>query len=135
MSEVNPYFDVDMEAEGIPDSVKREVRERDHNRCQISGLTDNLSIHHLKHKSKGGANEAHNLLLVNRSCHDWLHTRDIPSNLYVPKGYYILARLNLLRDYGRISAPPPNFKTAYEFVRAIFDKINDLDPNPPNPRK
>lgn len=135
MNEFNIYFDIDLEVEGIPDSVRKEVYARDNNRCQISGLTDNLSIHHIRLKSRGGANEAHNLILVNRSVHDWIHHSHIPSDLYVPKGYYILARINLVRDFARIDFPPPNFKTAYDFVRAMYDAIDKNDPNPPNPRK
>lgn len=132
--EQNLFQDYDFCTAGIPDSVKKEVYRRDNNRCQISGRTDNLSIHHIKKDCDGGEAMAHNLILVNREVHDWLHFARIPEKVYEIENYFILSRMNILRDFMLIKVPPKKFETAYEYVRAMFDAIDTQDDNPPNPK-
>jgi hypothetical protein len=40
----------------------------------------------------------------------------------------------MLRDFMLTKTPPGNFKTAYEYVRAMFDAVDANDPKPPNPK-
>lgn len=129
---MNAFIDhAEYEESRIPDSVRKEVYSRDNNRCQISGRIENLSMHHILKASDNGAAKAHNLILVNREVHDWLHFARIPEKVYEAKNYFILSRMNVLRDFMLIKVPPKTFETAYGYTRAMFDAIDKLDPEPP----
>jgi len=128
------YRDNDLIIDDIPSSVKKQVYERDNHRCQFTGITDNLSIHHILKKSDGGPNVADNLILVNRIVHNWLHNNHVPSELYKPEALYLLARVHLCRDFMLVKKPPSNFKSSYEYLRAMFDGVDANDPKPPNPK-
>ena len=132
---ISSWFDDDIDSivQGkIPPEVRREVLERDHHSCQVSGRTDNLSIHHVKFRRDGGEDKAHNLITLNREVHDWLHFNQLPDHLWATKQHFILARLHILRDVGRIKQQPQRFPTAYAYVRAMLDGINRNDPTPIN---
>lgn len=68
----------------IEDEVKKEVYERDENKCQNPdcGWTRDkltledpryLELHHLRMHSRGGANTAENLVVLCSKCHDEVH--------------------------------------------------------------
>jgi hypothetical protein len=113
---------------GIPREIKKIVYERDNFTCQVSGLKDNLSIHHIVRAVDRGPAEPHNLILVNRKYHDYLHLSKIPTELYVEKMMYNLSRMNILRDVILVKHFPSNFNNAYGYVRAMFDAVNKNDP-------
>lgn len=51
---------------------KQLVKERG-NRCELCGATGTLHAHHIKPMSRGGSDDAANLLLVCPSCHRKFH--------------------------------------------------------------
>lgn len=59
--------------EAIRRDVYREVTIRDGRRCRSCGSRVHLHHHHLRFRSKGGADTSANLLLLCAVCHDDLH--------------------------------------------------------------
>jgi hypothetical protein len=55
----------------IPPSVVRLVRRRDHGRCRVPGCRSafGIELHHVVHRSAGGAHVAGNLICLCSSCH------------------------------------------------------------------
>lgn len=49
--------------------VRPLVLERDGFRCTKCGCTDNLHVHHIVEKSKGGSNALDNLITLCKECH------------------------------------------------------------------
>ena len=56
--------------------VRPLVLERDGFRCTKCGCPDNLHVHHIKEKSKGGSNELSNLITLCRDCHAEEHKEE-----------------------------------------------------------
>lgn len=54
---------------GIPESVKRKVRERDGNKCTVCESRKKLHFHHIKRFSDGGTHNTYNLTLLCAACH------------------------------------------------------------------
>ena len=61
----------------IPPKTRREVLNRDRNRCQGPGCTHTrfLEIHHQRPVARGGGNESENLVTLCGACHRLLHER------------------------------------------------------------
>lgn len=61
----------------IPQRVRREVLARDLHRCQAPGCnrTRFLEVHHISPRSRGGTNQADNLLTFCGSCHRLWHEK------------------------------------------------------------
>ena len=55
--------------EPIPEKTRREVWERCKGRCEYCGKKA-IDPHHIVYRSKGGSNEADNLIALCRECHD-----------------------------------------------------------------
>ncbi len=53
---------------------KKLIKERG-NCCQLCGATGTLHAHHIKPMSRGGSDDASNLLLVCPSCHKKFHSK------------------------------------------------------------
>jgi hypothetical protein len=71
----------------IKDPVRRAVLKRDDYRCQMEGCgwehsmwnrsdPRHLEAHHIQHHSKGGSNDADNLITYCNICHDEVHGRE-----------------------------------------------------------
>lgn len=61
----------------IPDEGRAAVLERDGYRCAECGSEDNIQIHHIIYRSKGGADTIDNLKCLCAECHYKKH-RDEP---------------------------------------------------------
>lgn len=59
----------------IPPRVRREVLARDKHRCRAPGCgrTRFLEVHHIKSRSRGGNNQAENLVTLCGACHRFYH--------------------------------------------------------------
>lgn len=66
----------------IPESVQKQVYERDRNRCLSCGWMRSswtredprsLELHHIEHHAEGGVNDATNLVVLCSRCHDQVH--------------------------------------------------------------
>ena len=60
--------------------VRVEVWTRDRGRCRTCGVLCGGALsetHHIKYRSRGGADIASNLVLVCRSCHAAIHARRV----------------------------------------------------------
>ncbi len=53
--------------------VKQQVFEIWGKKCYVCGSEKNLTIHHIKPKSRGGSNDINNFIPLCRSCHDDFH--------------------------------------------------------------
>src|SRR3954466_3620744 len=49
------------------------VRERDRWQCQLCGAREQLEVHHIIFRSRGGDDSLENLITVCRSCHEMAH--------------------------------------------------------------
>jgi 5-methylcytosine-specific restriction endonuclease McrA len=56
--------------------LHRQVLERDGWRCQNCGRIQNLQVHHLKFRSRSGADSEENLITLCTTCHAALHSGD-----------------------------------------------------------
>jgi len=68
----NPSNDYEREL----DAVRRLIRQRSGGQCEIGlpGCQEGARhLHHRKLRSRGGTNDAHNLLDACAACHDWVH--------------------------------------------------------------
>ncbi len=59
----------------IPPAIRRKVFARARNKCQCPGCdhTGHLEIHHIVPRSKGGTNDAGNLICLCSGCHKLIH--------------------------------------------------------------
>lgn len=57
----------------IPNSVRREVFERDRGRCRRCSSTERLHCHHINFKSEGVDHSVHNLIVLCDRCHKLVH--------------------------------------------------------------
>ncbi|MBJ7267514.1 MULTISPECIES: HNH endonuclease [Idiomarina] len=75
----------------IPDPVRIEVLERDNFTCKVCNWSHEnrnrgdryrnlLELHHIEHHSKGGKNEADNLITLCNICHDEVHRNNISND-------------------------------------------------------
>jgi 5-methylcytosine-specific restriction endonuclease McrA len=53
--------------------LHRRVLERDGWRCQVCGSMQHLQVHHLKLRSRSGADEEQNLITLCAECHERTH--------------------------------------------------------------
>ncbi|MEH7355086.1 HNH endonuclease signature motif containing protein [Neobacillus drentensis] len=74
------------EGRTITQSVKKEVREKYHNKCACCGSSENLQLHHKEYFSNGGQNTVDNLILLCVSCHAEQHKDEHVYNLIKSKG-------------------------------------------------
>ena len=51
--------------------LRRQCFNRDENRCQRCHTGADLTAHHLRPRSSGGADIIHNLITLCGRCHDW----------------------------------------------------------------
>jgi 5-methylcytosine-specific restriction endonuclease McrA len=54
-------------------ALRNQVLERDAWRCQFCGSSDNLHVHHLRSRDKGGDDCLENLITLCASCHRNVH--------------------------------------------------------------
>lgn len=71
--------------EGLPVEVRQAVLARDGHKCFFCKATDNLHIHHMIPRSKGGTHDPENLLAVCEKCHAWLHEGELVYNIMVKR--------------------------------------------------
>lgn len=58
------------------DLLRRSILQRDGWRCQNCGTRQQLDVHHIVPRSRGGADHERNLITLCRSCHEeleWIH--------------------------------------------------------------
>ncbi len=75
----DPRFGINQHA--VAPSVRRRVLARDRHRCQTPGCTNTrfLEVHHITPRSRGGSNDASNLITLCSACHRHTH-RHFPDN-------------------------------------------------------
>lgn len=56
----------------LNDALKKQIFERDGNRCQNCGKEANI-IHHIFPEKRGGKNEPDNLIALCNKCHEMVH--------------------------------------------------------------
>ena len=59
--------------EGAYRELHRQVLQRDGWRCQSCGSMQNLEVHHLQFRSRGGSDSEKNLITLCGVCHVWTH--------------------------------------------------------------
>jgi 5-methylcytosine-specific restriction endonuclease McrA len=76
----------------IPPRTRRAVLARDRHRCRTPGChhTRFLEVHHIVPRSRGGTNEAANLITLCSACHRLWHERGRPG--WFPGGQDMSAR-------------------------------------------
>ena len=60
-------------------TLRLQILERDHWRCQLCGSTQNLEVHHQQLRSQQGSDQESNLITLCSGCHGILHNGG-PSN-------------------------------------------------------
>lgn len=63
----------DREAEKAWLAVRKAVLVRDSYRCRCCGSADKVDVHHIRFRSRGGADTTENLAALCRVCHCELH--------------------------------------------------------------
>lgn len=62
----------------IPQSLRKQVKKRDHNRCKVCHVEDHrrgrLCLHHIVYRSEGGENTLENLITLCHECHLEVHS-------------------------------------------------------------
>lgn len=53
--------------------VRKVVLVRDHYRCRYCGTADHVDVHHIRFRSRGGADVPENLAALCRCCHREIH--------------------------------------------------------------
>jgi 5-methylcytosine-specific restriction endonuclease McrA len=61
------------------ESLRQQVLQRDHWRCQLCGVMSNLDVHHIEFRSQGGEDSELNLITLCAACHSQTHRRDSTS--------------------------------------------------------
>lgn len=61
----------------LPPEIREEVLKRDGYACRKCGSKENLQIHHIKYRSKGGSDDLNNLITLCEFCH-WIVHKDEP---------------------------------------------------------
>jgi 5-methylcytosine-specific restriction endonuclease McrA len=56
---------------------KQQIIERDNGQCRYCGCTNNLTLDHIRPKSKGGRYEASNLVAACRECNQSKGSNDV----------------------------------------------------------
>jgi 5-methylcytosine-specific restriction endonuclease McrA len=77
----------DADAKTVADAMVKTIRKRDKNRCRCCGVFVHFDsivlplkqgqVHHIIYRSKGGANDSNNLVLVCAKCHAKIHAHEI----------------------------------------------------------
>lgn len=62
----------------VPAGRRHEVIARDGHRCLACGATEDLTVDHIKHQSRGGGHEVENLRALCRSCNSRRGTGSLP---------------------------------------------------------
>lgn len=65
------------DAEAMERSVRAAVNERDERRCRCCGRKEQLHLHHLTYRSKGGPWSTENLVTLCQFCHALIHARQL----------------------------------------------------------
>lgn len=58
-------------------AIRPAILRRDGYRCRKCGSRNNLHIHHIKWRSRGGSNRAENLTTLCKPCHERIHGHKI----------------------------------------------------------
>lgn len=72
----------------LPPDLREEILKRDGYTCQECGSRENLQIHHIKYRSKGGSDDPENLVTLCELCHYRKHKGE-------PIGRLMAKRLNI----------------------------------------
>lgn len=62
----------------VPEARRKAVIARDGHRCLACGATEDLTVDHIKHQSRGGGHEIENLRTLCRSCNSRRGTGALP---------------------------------------------------------
>jgi 5-methylcytosine-specific restriction endonuclease McrA len=58
-------------------ALHRQVLERDNWRCQSCGSMQNLEVHHIRLRSRGGSDAEQNLITLCVTCHSECHRAQV----------------------------------------------------------
>lgn len=58
--------------------TRKKVYRREHFACALCGNVEGLQVHHIIHRSQGGANAPHNLIALCWRCHAIAHGTRFP---------------------------------------------------------
>lgn len=72
------WYDVEFEdhvedEKNIPEAVRIEVLDRDKWRCRRCGTEDQLTLHHIVYRSRGGRHNPENLITLCFNDHEQVH--------------------------------------------------------------
>lgn len=95
----------------LPITLRRQVRQRDGNRCRWCGTELNLQVHHINYRSQGGPDEDWNLITLCDEHHRLAHSdkkryqpllRGYIWALYVQRRSYLIPQIaRLIGQEGR----------------------------------
>ena len=89
-----------MVSANISNELRKKVYRRDGFRCALCDDSRNLQIHHVVHRSQGGADVEHNLITLCWKCHAVVHGTRLP-------------------EY-------PDYMTPVEMAQACVEYLSDL---------
>jgi len=90
---------------------RQKVLWRDNYKCQYCGATENLQVHHIIYKSKGGSNSISNGITLCKTCHSNLH-KGLFSLTIKPKQFKYPAYLQQGKWY------------LFNELKKLFSKVN-----------
>lgn len=80
------------------ESLKKEVRSRDNNKCVVCYEENNLHIHHKIPRKLGGIHHKHNLVTLCSSCHSVIETGDLERAFKKCLSNYLLKKIYMQRS-------------------------------------
>jgi len=104
----------------MPLETRKDVLERDHNKCQICNSRGNLHIHHIIQRRNGGNHNIDNLITLCGSCHRHIEIGDI--DYAIEKCFE-----NAKRNY--FSNGVVNTLERYEIIDRLTEIFNEVKNN------
>lgn len=80
------------------ESLKKEVRSRDNNKCVVCYEEKNLHVHHKIPRNLGGIHHKHNLVTLCSSCHSVIETGDLERAFKKCLSNYLLKKIYMQRS-------------------------------------
>lgn len=68
-------------SKNVSKEIREQIIERDHHVCRYCGSRERLQVHHIKYRSKGGSEEADNLITLCEWCHYEIHKDEPVGNI------------------------------------------------------
>lgn len=112
------------------ENQKQYLLAREHATCQFckKKKDDAWHVHHIIPKANGGTNAAHNLALLHKRCHEYIHANDKLDFVKKPKQYKDATFMNIIKDkmVQDLKKVYPNVTFTYGYITSIDRKGMNL---------